>query len=274
MFQRLQRGGWPYPQPPNVQFELNEDSPQAEGLVGWWSTLGGRGGNIVPDPVRGNSADLTNNPTWSLDPIMGWGLELDSDDAVLVPRNPSVIDPPEDSFSLAVWIRWDGEDGSDYQTVAAKRANWPNVQWQLTYEEATNNLLWQSGVGSRILPALQVGGRHIVVTQDTANARCYFNGELVDTEASINWAGAAANPVGIGALWSGAVWMAGLNGAIYDSRLYERILPPSLVWQMARPPTMWELYRPKLRRVWVLAPAVPPVGPILTTYAGYAVPIG
>jgi len=63
---RTKRGGWPYGQPPNVQFEINWDSQQADGLVLWMPWGGGTPGthSRQVDRISGLVFTEGGTPVW------------------------------------------------------------------------------------------------------------------------------------------------------------------------------------------------------------------
>jgi hypothetical protein len=62
MTQVYGKRGWVGGNPPTVPFKLNECSPQARGLIGWWPALGSRGGNVWYD-LSGRGINLAKAST-------------------------------------------------------------------------------------------------------------------------------------------------------------------------------------------------------------------
>ena len=75
---RTQRGGWPYSQPPNVQFDINRASPQVKGLAAWWMMLSFQGATQYVDMIRNLALSPTGTPEWLIDPERAAGLDFDS----------------------------------------------------------------------------------------------------------------------------------------------------------------------------------------------------
>ena len=58
-------------------FRLNKNSPQANGLVGWWPTLG-QGGDVLRNYARnGLDGALINAPTYTTVPALGIALDYE-----------------------------------------------------------------------------------------------------------------------------------------------------------------------------------------------------
>jgi len=107
------RGGWPFTGPPNCDFELNTNSPQAQGLVGWWPTLGARGW-VMPDRSgHGMSGTFQNTGTWStpwaVNRTLGWMVDYPAstgDRYIALPGN--ILS--SDVYSVSLWFITDEID--------------------------------------------------------------------------------------------------------------------------------------------------------------------
>lgn len=272
MFQRLQRGGWPYSQPPNVPFELNTDSPQAEGLVAWWPTLASAGAGVLRDlSGYGNDAPFPGgaaNPTWTVSPEIGSVLEFDGADFVEtgVTRvgDTGLFCDAGEQFTVVVWHRPVGQGKTILARaggVAGNRtfhlySSWGSVSTVLRGGAAD---LWAIATPAGILYC-------IAVTWDGSTAIGYVNGVAESAGLVVGAAveeGAEEIVLGDRTSNGAADFALTAGSQLGETSVYDRALSPALIWQMAHD-ARWELYRPLTRRVWVLAPVVGNIKQIAT----------
>src|SRR3569833_4048334 len=81
------------------QFELNRESPRAQGLVSWFSPNAARGTNALRDLAGVVDGTLTNAPTWTTDAQVGASLSYASASSQYVNVASSRF-----FFVLSVWF--------------------------------------------------------------------------------------------------------------------------------------------------------------------------
>ncbi len=238
-----------------VPFELNRNSPQATGLVGWWPMLGSRGmGNLRDLSGRGLDGAFNGGLTWVADAKMGAALAFDGSTGYI-----SVGDKPQfeniDEITITAWIVGTAFAGSagivskgDYYNAAASfsfGAGAITGGARLLFSVANNPFLFWDGITSAQWQQwMHVG---VVYSKTRSLAQLYVNGRIVqdgliggsfitipDSVASLN-IGRSTD------YWTGMV------GGV----LISNYCSPSLMWQMADPATMWDLYAP-IRTQWYL----------------------
>lgn len=237
---------------PEGVFELNRESQQARGLVGWVPLL-----NVsLIDRVRGLIFTQNGSPVWVADSQYGQALSFNGTTQYL--SAGAVLTAPP--ITMACWfITADninsftamglGLSGSvDHQfnlqvagsivgdPVRAQTKTTTSVQATSTTGYSVN--VWQHGC---------------VVFASAIDRRAYVNGGSEGTNAT------SRIPVGINSTYIAA--LQGVSpgnffpGRIADARIYNRALSPAEIYQLYDPATRWELYRP-IQRMWqVKAPA-------------------
>ncbi len=251
------RGGWPYANPPNTQFTLNRQSPQARGLIAWYPTLAGRGARLRDMSGNGYHADLTTEgtpPTVTHTARCGRMLET-----VRANENvwslPSEILSGRTAISLSVWIQMTGgESSNEYAIVGA----WEDdKQFLLRYDHDVENAGWiewwierdgddQDGGEFDDTP-LTLGVPHLVsCTWDGIQMRVYVDGQessIVDGAVGGALGNNDNDPILIGR-YSHSELSDYLSAYIGDMRFYDRGLSAQEIRAMYSPATRWELYAP------------------------------
>lgn len=244
--------GWPYSHPPNTQFMLNRSSPQADGLVGWWPTLG-QGGNVLRDLSGfGNNGTFTGTPGW-LNGERGQVLDLPGSSDWVDLGDKNVFSPSAISWSF--WAKFDTEVATQ-QGIISKRTN-PGVNEYVIYEQLTPNYLhsivWPSGGQLSVLVDFDSAWRgpwiNIVMTYDSVSgANLYVN--------SVFQSNGAANGTIVddtGSLRFGEDHYGNeFNGKLSDIRVYDHTLSASVRQEIYNPQTRWDLYQPVISRFWLI----------------------
>lgn len=239
-----------------IPFRLNASSPQADGLVGWWPTVGYRGGNLR-DYVAGNDAVLVGNVDTIVDSEYGRMLAFRN----IANQYFSVADCPalqiSGDMSVAFWLRprW-GE--TDANAIVNKG------EWHQWYSDVTQ-WCWQKVPVAGTIDFIVGDGSETWYPQDTASGPLVNTGNLYHI-VGIHDAGVAlsiyvngvvddntypacpgplhlnAEPMLIGKSADGTLWG---NADIADIRVYNRALTAAEVARMYAPTTRWELYDPR-----------------------------
>jgi hypothetical protein len=259
----MRRQGWRYRCPPNGQFTINRNSPQANGLVAWWPTLGCFGANTLRYVGRGNSGTI--NADWIADGEAGPLLTFDgtTNDDFSISHATGLIGT--DDWSVALWARCDG---------AADDTNW------VAFSVEPNGFLWiyfsrWSGVtGISVDSYDSVWGvrgaghtgftvgklYHIVAVGGASYLALYVDGAFANSSGTAALGAAQASTFWWGSQFGSSKYHLGDIG---DVRFYNRQLSAAEVWHQYCPSTRWDLYLPYRRRF----AAKPPVA------AGVTVPV-
>ncbi len=258
---RTKRGGWPYGNPPNTQFRINTQSPQAQGLAAWWPTLGQqqRAGPLR-DYVQ-NRYPMTqyNTPTWQMDGQLGQSLLFDDAASEYLSAGQAVVTAPP--YTLSAWFRSDDATASQVlvglvdSTVATHRS------FLFAYGGGGIDpvaFAIQGGAGTVIVnttTGYTAGKWHLATAIEYAstNRAVYIDAGEVGTD-NTNVVPAGLNETSIGMLRDFTP-SSPFSGQIADVRIYNRALSPAEIWSLYDPATRWELYAPAMPRGIVLAPA-------------------
>jgi len=250
----LWRDGWPFSKWPNVPYQLNRNSPQARGLVGWWPTTGiGLGTDPALKDRSGHGYDMTthNTPTVVTDGRMGRAVLLSGTDQHL--QLPDAALNLTTALTLSCWAYVIGNNQQSDNQRLFSRWDDPNKQYLmlLNRSNATDYRLYgyvhngaTVGTGGGAVNLYQAW-HLLVVTYDNVNVRAYTDG-LADGTA-----GAAAGPLTSESIITriGCYFDVGYfqeaHAYLADARIYNRALTDQEVLDLYRNP--WELYEPVIR---------------------------
>lgn len=240
---RLRRGGWPFRNPPNCQFDLNTASPQAKGLVAWWPTLGSRG-NVLRDygPLRMNGA------------VSGAALVRDARIGSMLSYNGSsdvvtLVDRPQfdvTTFTIMAWFRRMAFDAD--HTILAKGASDEKTFNLYIAADDRIRLFWEEADGTNhdtySIGTITDSGLHQMVgVYDGADNHIYIDGVLDNSEPEVATPATNAEPAYIGANLAEAVeFRRFFEGYIGEVLLLGRPWSAAEVWASYQSP--WQLYRP------------------------------
>src|SRR3569833_3631456 len=88
------------------QFELNRESPRAQGLVSWFSPNAARGTNALRDLAGVVDGTLTNAPTWTNDAQVGASLSYASASSQYDNvKSPRFNFAHTDRFGIGAWVK-------------------------------------------------------------------------------------------------------------------------------------------------------------------------
>lgn len=258
MLQRLKRGGWPYSQPPNVLFDPNKESEQYDDLAAWWPMIPDLGTRVLRDLGNGNQGAFgagAEQPAW-MATEQGPAVSFDGGDVINVPDSPSVS--VTGNFTLTAWV-YPLDNGAN-RNILAKDSN-NAYRWRVTNADALWLLIEDGGGLETETSALTV--QHGVWQFTTVSVN-FGTGDVVfrlDGQTDVQNTTAVGVADTAGTLAIGALNFAGGEGwfgYLRDIRIYNAFKTVAQTGQMRANP--WEFYRPRIRRLWAMAPAAPPVG--------------
>lgn len=256
--------GWPYRHPPNTSFGLNSASPQARGLVTWFTSISGH----LIEHVLDASITLENEASFTPRAEIGYMLDLDgSNDSVSVASHDSFTLSPTIPFSISYWCY---STNDAYSRVLSKTPQSSRPGW-IVYQTADYPYFGAWGATSGFIEArtnfpAQVPENNlynITVTYDGSNSatglRFYINGiyyvSLVSSDNSVgNWTNSNNLLIGRDNTATPSSYWTGYLG---DIRIYNYQISDGLAWDIYAPNTRWELYRPGISRFWSI-----PVTPV------------
>jgi hypothetical protein len=246
---------------------LNRESPQAEGLVGWWPFSNNVGVSDIKD-ASGNGHDaepqasiLVSN--WT--PVSGHGWTMDfegvSTDRYSIPTLPDL--PANESATLSAWVVVDSGTVNQGIISWGQTGNNPIITMGIN---ANDRLIWfiETDTGAQVSASdsgatVPLGEAiHIAVVFDRASTntgRKFVNGRLVASE-DISSAGTdQISTNGFGSL--GFLHTAGtaFNGRLWDATIYHKALTDTEIYALYNPATRWDLYAQEPRRSYIDIPA-------------------
>ena len=250
------RGGWPFLGPPNCDFELNTNSPQAQGLVAWWPIIGNARG-IAPVRDRYGEHHLVfpggaSNPAWSAREQIGFAPHYDGTDDYLSIPDYSIFTGLA-AFTFNVWFNPDtitagalghGGTGAANQ-ILGMRSDRDALEVQIG--ESDEAYVWmrnladsEFSVETSTSPLAAKETALITVRYDGARLAIHINGIFVVDDAVTG----VTDTMTSGYIGSHEGERNYFDGVIGDTRLYNRALSPAEIWAMYAPQTRWELCRP------------------------------
>jgi len=254
------RGGWPFRNPPNTQFTVNRNSPQAEGLVGWWPTVGQAGVVLRDYSQRNHNGAKSGSVTLAHDTTLGSVFYYEgSNDYYSISDHDDLSANPE--LSVSAWVNQENA-GAERCVIGKAHPVDGQYEWALhlnsgyvrfsTWTLAGNTHLYATSSGVE----LTAGRFHLCtacVNVDTPSLSVYVDGRLVATDTSTQstpYANGTGN-VRIGERGDGGQDYIGYIGPV---RLANRMWSAAEVYALYDPATRWELYQP-VPRVFVVAKA-------------------
>ena len=246
------------------RFTLNQDSPQAKGLVIWVPTLGYEERlNVVDNQRTTFYGDGANVPDLVNDPLRGQVRDYDkaNDEYLTLPDLPLYSGLAQATVSCWMTTTARGS-GGEYPHLICKN-NWSGQREFRFRNEQGNNFIWHVSNdgndpgGNECTYAMASFSLntwyHICGTYDGTNLWLYVNGQQVDTNAgdaggifdsTANFAMGSSGDGNSAAMWP---------GKIDDGRVRNRCLSAAEVWQEYDPATRWDLYKPLVPRMFVMA---------------------
>ena len=244
---KLFNGGWPFNHPPNCHFTINEQSPQARGLVAWWPTLGSRSANTLRDfSGYGRHGTLTGDVSWTTNGEIGPVIDYPgTDDYVATVDCNAFSANTTGQLTVTAWCK---PDVTNARQCPIGKGTGSNYEWEL---RLNNDGYWQVyffTAGGGVFLSTNSGGTYTTDLQfftftvdiDAPRLTAYRNAiaETPDTSSSGSYTNGTA-AVTIGARSDLAN---DFNGTIGECRIYNRALSDAEVYSLYANP--WELYRP------------------------------
>ena len=241
------RGGWPFRHPPNMDFELNWRSPQADGLVLWLPLGTSRPtGTSHIDRVRKISF-VEGDASWSVDGDRGWSMLFD--DAASEYLGASAAPVTAVPLTMSCWFKTD--DASNFGVlVSIANSSATNEMFAMEIASwATSITAWteSSAAAGR---ALDVGNIinntwHHACSVFTAPAlrAAFLDGGNKGTSVT-NVTPSGLDRIGIGVRYD-LTPVNYMTGNIADVRIYNRALSDAEIYRHYA--NSWELYAPRIR---------------------------
>ena len=276
---------WHPNQYPHIPFELNRDSPQAQGLVAWWPTLDSAGANVLRDfggrGLNGAFPGGTANPSWVGDGQFGNVLSFDGeDDRIQIANSSSLTNHAQ--FTAGGWFYV--KSWGNWARIINKDDFGGNDRWYISHNNGSGRLFAtlmtpaMGGVQAQVYQGnvlLLNQWNHIAYIYDGSSLKLFVNGvsDIGSTVETPFGSYTGTSSILIGGKGNAVESMAGYTA---DTRIYNRALSTAEVWQQWAPQTCWDLYRPLVRRLWHVPIAVgwPRISPSLATVAPQGPRIG
>lgn len=255
-----QRGGWLGPgPPPGLRFDLNRRSPQARGLLAWWSALPVRAGATLYDlgdyRLDGSFPGGGADPVWVADGQRGAALLFDGSDDNINVGDPARLDfGANQDFTVTAWLK--SSDLSHTNTILRKAGN---VDFDGYFLQSLGTTPSFAIVQAPAPPGTVTVNSDVVITTGTWNflagqrkgsdIHIFVNGVLTGTAAAFTDSVATTASLYIGRYIGNTT--STTEGLLDDVRIYDYALPAGLIWDMWQPATRWELYRSLARNLVV-----------------------
>lgn len=246
--------------PPVGPFDLNRDSLQARGLVGWWPAFGGYDGHLIRDRA-GGGLDLTaqSGVTFGADGTLGVvGNYTSGGSAKATSSDSHVLLTGAYTWTIWLWEPTFAGTGSATQPVVGGTTS---DSWGFSWIHGSSSFVGaayhQNSGGSyfsaKLTTASLLQTRWYLIAgswdgTNTLRARAFGDGYFEEV--------ATTGVASVKAL-SGNFALNSAQAAVKigDARLYNVDLPTAALYQMWAPLTRWELYQTPKRRSYSVAAA-------------------
>ena len=245
------------PGPPGGLFTLNRNSPQAEGLVAFWSARASQGGNVID--MMGHSNLAITSATWD----GGYALRCDAggEMAELTAPDPIRVTIP---YTWSMYFRGLGtaSGGQEIFGIAHNNAN-QNPWASFIFNENSSNILMSydsNGGRSQATGATlaSVNGVDTVLTAMVKDGSqlAYINGvQTASTSNEVISPRFDATALAFIGNHTGISRQSQIQ--FYHGMIWDRELSAGEVWNLWNPATLWDLYLP-VENIWPVVAAAPP----------------
>ncbi len=277
---------WRQPRAPEGPFRLNQESPQAAGLVMWAPIRISQRTDFVRDVLgtgyygTGNNGGVTaEGIIWTTDPEMPAAL-FTSNTGWFVSVSYSPISLSGSSMTLAAWVRpafANGTGSNAFAKIICQPATNTGADPFIIYAVGTDNSsparfvadistgtagTQRTATGTTTLVASAL--YHVAATYDGAALRLYVNGQLEASTATTIAIGDTNKTTNLFIQGTSNnannIW----RGTLLDARIYRVAKEAAEVHQMYAPDTRWDLYLPARRLIGTSS--VPSAAVTMTAY--------
>lgn len=242
---------------PRWPLSVNKQSPQAAGLVGWWSGLPPDGGVFRSSLLEASNHAAYTSAVPGVTPFSGWGLATTADTQHAT-ATLTAAQQPGTALSVMCWwvpsatenvfaVLMDNRNGANTQGWALLRNGADKIRFR-TPQLSNANLDGSANIEEGVVT-------FFAATWDGATKRTYhynLNGLREVTEVAATGTITHAATLRLKNTLVSTVNLAPTNVA-WDFRVYNRGLSKAVVDHIFDPVTRWDLYSP--RRTFVFVPA-------------------
>lgn len=240
------------------RFAMDDNSPQSEGLVGWWP-LGVHGGNAQDWDYSGfkNHGIRTNGPTQKVVNHPRWGgvqvMDFNgTDERTATTFDPDAVIGDGNPFIIALW--------ANHRDVTSNLISigTPKVNERMYLGHISGGWFW--GIGTAFdtttgTTATNNIWQHVVLSYDGIDVKMYLNSEKTYEQAHGGTANYESVDLNIGSATGPQQFF---DGLLNDVRIYNRAPPSGVISEISNEP--WRLVYPIGVRTVSFAPAAPAGG--------------
>lgn len=223
---------WGWPNFPNTAYRLNRNSPQANGLLAWWPTIGSPSNQLI-EYVRGNNAVITG-ATLTRDARQGTELSFTATAGQgAVFAGIQLVVP----FTISYWVKVGSDFSGGWRDILDPGADigpqFHSSQLDYYYFTGRSAMMSYTFTAGSLVHVVHSCPGHIV---HYANGRFDSQHTPVEslTRTWVRW---------------GTYNEYGFSMGLSDMRFYNRALSAQEVWQMYY--DKWDLYEPIVQK-WVI----------------------
>lgn len=248
----------PLSRPPEGHFRINQNSPHAVGLVGWWPMLADRGGDSIKSYIGVNDGAF-NGTGWVALPGRGYAVDFpDTSDYVKMPDPASALHNAS-KFTISIWALTDTLTGGDAnlrqlispasEQAVITRLDTSTDKLQFYARRGSPGFQGMGPAESQVLVADTIYHFSFVWDQGLSSQRLklYTNGILDGTADASDFPTDNSEQdlylgshTGTQRFWS---------GQMSDLRIYSDAKDAAFAWSLYAPETRWDLYLP-VQRIW------------------------
>lgn len=225
---------------PKWRVPINVNSPQYQGLVGWWPCSPAMGNILYDQSGKGRNGTLTNMTS------QNWGVVPPGEQqrVLTIPATARINVNPFNSprKTIAVWVM---STGSGTREITNDTGDIFVIRFASATGPPACIVNTTSGVAATGTTSLSNSVlHHVCGSYDGANVKLYVNGRRVATAAQTgNVQNTSTRYFGVHQNLSANQ----LAGSFYEIREYNRGLSDAEAWALYDPKTRWDLYLPLWR---------------------------